>query len=346
VSVPPLEIVYRGLEEEGDASPLRLPVDGADLEYLRDALRPLHFVAGPVRPDHGVPGTDPLPLMPPLACRVDHDPEPARRPAPTLKPIRARITAAEGGDLLRIPGGSLRLRAGGGDTLTCRRAVRGAFPLLLEMALIHALALRGVPVFHGAAFTFRGVPILALGQSGTGKTTLAAAAIRAGGRVVSDDSVAVLTHHAGGVSAQPFRRDFQVRPGSRRLFPGSLASRLEPLTAAAEPKWTLRREAAASRFTDDVCLRRIWVITLDRRLRRCRIAPLSQAEVFAALIQGSSPLYLSGRYPRERGALMPVLHSLAEQAPAYGVRLGRALLDDPVGELARLEATVRSANRS
>ena len=243
--------------------------------------------------------------------------------------------------MLKLAGGSLRLRPAGGDTITCSLDTpaprRVTFPLLLEMAVIHALALEGIPVFHGAGFTLGGSAVLALGQSGAGKTTLAAAAIRAGGKVISDDSVIALRRRSGSLSVQPFRRDLQVRPGSRRLFPRAVAPLLKPLPGALEPKWTLRRGDAPC-FTDDVSLNRIWILTLDRRLQGCRIRPLHQAEALVALIQGSSPLYLSERYPGERAALMPVLRSLVERVPAYGVRMGRALLEDPVAELEGLLA--------
>lgn len=330
------EIVYRGNAEGiADALPFRLPVEGASLEILAEALQFLHFTVRPgqTRPDLIVP-------VPPLCCESPDTARYRRRPAVPGRRVLPRITHHHIGDTLKLPGGSLRLRPGGGSTIACPLVtpaqLRGTFPLLLEMAVIHAMALQGVPVFHGASFSSRGTAILALGQSGSGKTTLAAAVIQAGGQVVSDDSVITLRRRPGGISVQPFRRDIQARRGSRRLFPRAIASLLEPLSGAAEPKWGLRRDAAASCFADDVSLDRIWVLSLDRRLRRCRIGPLHQAEAMAALIQGSSPLYLSGRYPREREALMPVLRSLVERVPAYGVRLGRALLEDPAVELDRL----------
>lgn len=252
------------------------------------------------------------------------------------------ITRHRSGDTLKLAGGTLRLRPAGGDTISCSldrmSQRRGTLPLLLEMAVIHALALEGIPVFHGAGFTLGGEAVLALGRSGAGKTTLAAAALRAGGKVISDDSLIALRHRCGALAVQPFRRDLQVRRGSRRLFPRTIAPLLEPLTGAVEPKWVLRREAAASCFTDDVSLSGIWILSLDRRLRGCRISPLHQAEALVALIQGSSPLYLSDRYPRERAALLPLLRSLVEEVPAYGIRLGKALLEEPVAELERLLA--------
>jgi hypothetical protein len=135
---------------------------------------------------------------------------------------------------------------------------------------------------------------------------------------------------------RPFRRDMQLRRGTRRLVPRAFASRLERLAHPVEPKWVLRREEAKPCFADHRAPDRIWVIGLDRRLRHGRIRRLDQAEVLAALIQGSSPLYLGHGYPQERAALMPVLCALAERVPGWGIRLGRALVEDPAGELDRL----------
>ena len=59
---------------------------------------------------------------------------------------------------------------------------------LLEMALTHALAMSGYVVNHAAAFEIDGTAVLAVGPTRAGKSTLSAAALAAGGAVVSDDS--------------------------------------------------------------------------------------------------------------------------------------------------------------
>jgi hypothetical protein len=59
----------------------------------------------------------------------------------------------------------------------------------------------------------------------------------------------------------------------------------------------------------------------------------SQAAV--ALIQASVPRFLTARFPTERAALMPVIRELAS-LPAFRVRLGRRLLEEPEDEMRRL----------
>jgi len=78
----------------------------------------------------------------------------------------------------------------------------------------------------------------------------------------------------------------------------------------------------------------------DLRVRGFAVRPVSSADGLAGLILASSPLFLSGRYPVERERCMPVLQALVNGAPCFEVRMGRALVDDPVTTVWRLAEAV------
>src|SRR5687767_3128446 len=79
------------------------------------------------------------------------------------------------------------------DTKSAELAVSGslaweeAVPVLVGVACAALLSTRGTPMLHGAAVAFDGRAIAILGDSGQGKSTLAAALLRSGAQLLSED---------------------------------------------------------------------------------------------------------------------------------------------------------------
>ena len=82
--------------------------------------------------------------------------------------------------------------------------------VVADAALPHYLALKGHAVLHASAVEFRGSAVLALGDSGVGKSTLAAALVRAGGRLISDDAVVISDTRNGDLVVHPLARDLRL----------------------------------------------------------------------------------------------------------------------------------------
>lgn len=59
---------------------------------------------------------------------------------------------------------------------------------------------------HGVALEFRGVGILMLGESGSGKSSIALTLLTRGGKLVADDAVIIRTDGLGRPIAKPHRR--------------------------------------------------------------------------------------------------------------------------------------------
>jgi hypothetical protein len=99
--------------------------------------------------------------------------------------------------------------------------------------LSHLLAPLDRFVLHAAGLEWQGTSILVFGGSGLGKSTVALAGVRAGGRVMSDDLV-VIRSGVDGPEAQGVRRPIAVPPESidksavgARPIPGDLRGRWE-----------------------------------------------------------------------------------------------------------------------
>jgi len=314
-----------------EAFPGRVALEGFDEEVLRGlGMFMARVTDGGV--DDGVyrvvAGEGGTPRRPPAGS-------PPRRRRPRHRHLRR-----DGEDLVVMPGGLVSLAPGRAEAVV-EWADAGALvddfvaTTLLEMALIHALALGGYVVNHAAALEVDGVAILAVGPSRAGKSTLSAAVLAAGGAVVSDDSVILGLDDEGESSVGALRRNLWLREGSVELLPEVLRARLWENSSFWERRWGLDRAEFPEYFRTRVRPQAIVLLRRDRRVNGYQLRRISSADGLAGLIQASSPLFLSGRYPVERGRCMPGFESLVNNAPCFEVRMGRALVEDPA-------ATVRS----
>jgi hypothetical protein len=208
--------------------------------------------------------------------------------------------------------------------------------LLVSAAVTHLLARQGLATLHACAMEIGGVGVLGLGESFAGKTTVSMAAVRAGGKVVSDDLVLAGVGPTGQVDLTPLRSYWFLRGQTRRIVPKRLTGMMLETSEDGVTRWVLPRSDRQSESLDRSTPEIVWLLSVDRRLREGRVAEVAQAMVFAGLIRASSPIFLSRHCPRERAALMPVFRALSEGCRAFRVRLGRRLLEDPVGEMERL----------
>ena len=268
---------------------------------------------------------------------------PPRRPtagsAPRVRRPWRRHIRRDGEDIVMMPGGRVTIAPGRAEAAVgFSGAATDPFvtTTLLETALIHALALGGYVVNHAAAFEIDGVAFLAVGPSHAGKSTLSAAVLAAGGAVVSDDSVILGLDDDGAAAAGALRRDLWMREGSVGLLPANLRAHLWEGSSFGERRWGLERAAFQELFRTMVRPQAIVLLHRDLRVRGFKLRRASSAEGLAGLILASSPLFLSGRYPVEQGRCMPALLALVNNVPCFEVRMGRALVEDPVATVRRL----------
>ena len=253
--------------------------------------------------------------------------------SPVTSFVRYRRGSDE--DTVSVPGGRVRIRPGRPDAAASIRP-DGDLRAVLEPAVSHALALQGLAVVHAAAFDAAGFGVLAVGSSFSGKSTFAAAALVAGARVISDDSVVVGRGVRGEPTVGALRRNLHLRDASVDVLPPSLRARVAPDPGAPGGRWCLPRAAAAERFVGAAPLRVIVDLRLDRRRRASFFGRASQAETLAAIIRSTSPLFLSARYGTERARLLPVLREAVAAAVCLRACIGRDLLASPAEVIGRL----------
>lgn len=210
----------------------------------------------------------------------------------------------------------------------------------LGLGLVRGFSIAGHLILHAAAVRYRGLTVLALGPSGAGKTTLCAAAIRAGGQVVSDDLI-LLAEHAPADEIRalwlhPFRADMLLREGGHRTLPDALAASLQPERRLTGRKLRLHRSAAPDMFVARAPLSCIAVLGHGPRQARSQVRPLDQAEALVGVL--SALLYRLS--PIARAPLMRAARRLASSYPAVRLDVGSRLLASPVDELDRIHAAL------
>ena len=233
---------------------------------------------------------------------------------------------------------SIDPRAGRSIVFPWRRAEAPSddFFKAVDLCVTHALALGGGVVVHGAAFAVAGKGILAAGGSGSGKSTVTAAALRCGAQVASDDLVLVTARPNGRVHAESLRRELYLRQPGKSVLPPDLQADLEPFDFLGEARWRLRPKANPGSFMDVLKTDRLWLVSVDRRLRQSRCEEASQAAALAWLMRGISGLFLTAGFRLVREKILEVLGRTAVSCPATRIHLGRDLLVSPEGCIERL----------
>lgn len=206
----------------------------------------------------------------------------------------------------------------------------------LGVGLLRACSLAGLLVLHAAVVAYRGRGWLALGPSGRGKSTLAAAVLRAGGRVVSDDLVLLQAvpdaAACRGFTAHPFRDDLYLRGDVSPLLPSAAASALVPEQRLSGIKLRLRRTAVPESFAAYAALDAVAVLGAGPRPCHSAVHVLHQAAGFAAVVSALN-YQLS---PAAGPPLLAAAQQLVSACPVVGLDVGTELLAHPRQELERI----------
>ena len=162
---------------------------------------------------------------------------------------------------------------------------------LLGQALSFALVKSGFEPLHGTAIVHEGQAIALLGDSGYGKSTLAAGFLGAGCTLLTDDLL-LLRPVAGGLQAQPGPARLKLLPDSAQRTLGAAATGvpMNPETQKHVIALELKHRCEAA-----VPLRAIYVLVPPeeaRRLRRMRAVPLVGRDAFTALVGNTFNRYL------------------------------------------------------
>jgi hypothetical protein len=194
----------------------------------------------------------------------------------------------DGSSYVRWDGIGEFLVSGGGRFITCGRFPKASMEsfqvYLLGQALSFALVKNGFEPVHATCVVIDGEAVAFLGNSGFGKSSLAAYFLQAGDRLLTDDLLLV-REGVNGLQAYPGPPRIKLLPGMARSFLGEYASgvRMNPQTRKLVIPLDGNRICAAP-----VPLRALYVLAHPRKVvlqgRGVHIRRLSSREAFVSLL--------------------------------------------------------------
>lgn len=235
-------------------------------------------------------------------------------------------------ETVELDDGRVETRSGGPARLCIEshhRLTPDRFPDSLALALAQQWARAGLCMLHAAGVVINERGHLLVGGKGHGKSTLSAATLAHGGKVVSDDWLLVGRDSGADLRMERLRGFIMLRQSwaterlqqrlDKPLWPHTqrprllLASRsapeLLPATALVHAVWRLRRHGG-------------WPARTTHR-------PVSPPETLAGLIAASVPLLYSRRFPVEHQLLNRTLAELTARLDAGLLHPGVDIVDPP-----------------
>lgn len=203
----------------------------------------------------------------------------------------------------------------------------------LQLAFLLATARFGAYALHAAALSRDGRGVLAFGDSGGGKTTLALAMLAQGWHCVSDD-VVLLRRGESAIEAHAFGRGFSCTADTLSRHPG-----LHPIWPLREGKLLAGIDARFGENMRTLCRPAL--------IARCEIAHVAHTEIrkidsataMAGLLR-QSPAVLADR--SIVAGQLGILRELCVQSQAVCLLLGRDVIEDPRRVSGLLEAELQN----
>jgi hypothetical protein len=314
---------------------------GLELELDQQVSIPGLAVATPGAPPSATAGT----------TRVLLDPHELRRRWQALSAAPTRVREVRFGEALvrtidfAEPAGYLLWNHGHGRVLIssdgrellCEPDATNAqwATIVVAQALPLAATLRGLEVLHASGVAIDGRAALITGAAGAGKSSLAAALLRAGGQLLSDDAVAL-----------------QVRDGALLAYAGSLALQLR---ASEDERLGASERVALGDPAGVVEDKRRYVSTaapppaplgglflLERSAEQPAVQPLAAVSPFALL---ASTFNLSVRTPERLQRQLDLVAALAASGRVFRLRVQPGVDATALAALVRERLSAQEAPR-
>jgi hypothetical protein len=208
-----------------------------------------------------------------------------------------------------------------GRSISCRRAVSATWEsfqvYMLGQALSLALVKQGIEPLHATTVVVDGQAIAFLGDSGHGKSSLAACFLAGGHRLLTDDLL-VLEESGGYLVAHPGPPRIKLFPAVARRF---LQSRDTPTLNGATDKLIVPL-AEHQHWSVPVPLTAIYAVTapVDAcRRRDIGIEPLSPREAFVRLLRATfnRRIVSQARLARQFAALTTIANRITVRRLSY-----------------------------
>jgi hypothetical protein len=177
-----------------------------------------------------------------------------------------------------------------GGRITCRRATQASMEsfqvYLLGQALSFGLVKRGFEPLHATALAIDGEALVLLGDSGFGKSSLAACFLAAGHRLLTDDLL-LLQPSGNGFDGYPGPPRIKLFPGIARRYLGSAADGVPMNSESRKLVVPLHQHQSSQQALPVRAVYALAPPRESRQARHIRIEPLSRREAFVVLLSNT-----------------------------------------------------------
>jgi hypothetical protein len=204
------------------------------------------------------------------------------------------VRLADGSAYLRWRDNFEFLVSPSGRVIRYRRLAHATFEsltvYLLGQIISFSLIARGRDPLHGTSVALGASAVAFVGDCGYGKSTLAAALLARGGRIVTDDLVSLQPHRAGWI-VQPGVPRLKLAPTAMAALLGDVAA--TPMIHGVDKRViSLTPRQAVAR---PLPLRAIYVLGSPRRGAKVVVEPLARADAFLEIIRAAFNLVVHDR---------------------------------------------------
>jgi hypothetical protein len=187
--------------------------------------------------------------------------------------------------------------------------------ILLAQALPLAATIRGLEVLHASGVELNGKAVLVAGPQGAGKSSLAAALVRGGGRLLGDDAIA-LQLSEGALIAHAGSAVLQLREGEDRRLTGADRAALGRAVGSdtAKRRYVSPSTCQAAPFGA--------LFLLERSDRQPTVERLESVDPFELI---ASTFNLSVRTPARLQRQLDVISAIASNGQTHRLRVQRGV---------------------
>jgi hypothetical protein len=192
------------------------------------------------------------------------------------------------------------------------------------LGLTYLFSYQGLFDFHGAALDNHEIGYVLLGESNSGKSSIALSLVHQGWRYASDDSL-LLKCKGNGVEVLSFRKKFYLDPILLRHYP-EMTPYLEKPTGVKNVKRFLDVESLyPGRFREKACPQ-VLIHTSIHAQSQSLLIPMDQTAALIQLVKQSASLYLNQKAAKQH---MEALKQLVGQTDSYQLLAGSDLYNQP-----------------
>lgn len=194
----------------------------------------------------------------------------------------------------------------------------------LLLGLTYLFSYQGLFDLHGAALAYHGIGYVFLGESGSGKSSMALNLVGQGWKYASDDSL-LLKSNGKSVEILSFRKIFFVDPAAALNYP-ELDTLVFKIDNVSGSKSFLDLEKVYPNQFQASIVPKILIFSKITHDRKSSVQLLSKGQALANLLKQSASIFFNRQAISQH---TQTLKNLIEQCNCYQLLAGRDLYDEP-----------------